>query len=209
MRRTLQILALLALILTWCPTPALPQGLQSTFILQASRTSVTANNSVTADTPLWTNTLPVGVAAAPLHLRLEGSITTGSGVTTAMLGCAYQSSSSVLTPNASVSIGNGATYTLPQAASSPLVIDFWVRPQPVWPANVNIGEAAYATVSIASQTNTVNLVGAGLAPTNGSSSGMLDMTSTTAANIICTWHWGTAATTNDVIITNGYVGYGQ
>ena len=214
--RALRLAALLAAIVVWDWSPMLPpepmhsaaaQGFQANQIIQASRTSVIATNSVTADTPLWTNTLPVGLAA-PLHLRLEGTITT-TPVTTAQIGCSYQSSAGVLTPNASLSIGNGGTLSISQTASAPFALDFWVRPQPVWRSDVSIGEGIYAMVAIASAANTANDAGAATVPTNGSQSGMLDMSSTTAANINCTWHWGAVNASNNLTIINGILQIGE
>lgn len=227
--RTLRRLALiLAVALLWDWSPVLPPepvhtaaaqvgsgtgAIGSQLILQASRSSVIATNSVSADSPLWTNTLPVGVAY-PMHLRLEGTITTNTGAQTANLTCAYQSSAGVLTPNASLALVSAGT--LPQAASAPFTLDFWVRPTNIWPSNVlsGTGETVGGLVTIASQTNPTSILVASApaiswgnyaAPANGSVSGMLDMASTTAPNIMCTWHWGTASTGNNLTIFNGYL----
>lgn len=193
MRRILSVLvAVLALAALVSPAPA-----QSVFgpggMIYLTTASVSVSNT-TAATSLFSYTVPAGLAQgnfAPLHLKLMGVLTTQStGPVGAMnLSCNYGGST------ASVAMVNGITFA--QGLSrAPLTIDVYVHGYP----GVTVGQQTAITGAMIGRT-TVNTA----AGTGASYGAQVDSTtpSNVSQTLACNMQWGSASTTNTLIITQG------
>ncbi len=218
--RTRPSILILGLLLLLAPVTAHAQApVQTQGIIQASRTSVTVTNSA-AGAILWKNTVPGGFAS-PLHLRLDGMISSDVGVqaSPANVTCYYGGANASLTLlNATGGTNtSGAGFLLPSQTNVPFWIDVMVRPVPVWQAGTNVGEvmegrmgynATPVSAFAASATNIVEIASI-LNPANGGANGTQDMTLAAGNKFVCTWQWASATTGKSVTIWNGnlFLGY--
>ncbi len=157
------------------------------FVIKASRSSVTISNATPA--PLFTYDIPAGFAV-PLHLRLEGTLSTNAAASPANLACNYGGA------NASLTLLNATTMVSPfplSATNIPIAIDFRVRPIPTWDTSTPVGVAVFGVVTSSATSTTVassSVVTSALTPLNGTSQGLVNMLSASGQTISCQWTWG-------------------
>lgn len=184
--------ALLAALVS--PVGSQPVLLGPGGMINTSTASTAVTNSVAATT-LYTYTVPPGFvqgAAAPLHLALVGRMTTNQGagaVGAANLGCNYGGST------ASIALANGFTFPSSMTAQ-PVKIDLWLNQYATQGTAINgwlQGRLEVPNGAFAANASQI-IVNAGVDSTT---------LNTTPQVITCVWQWGSAATTNSLVITNG------
>lgn len=201
------ILAVLALAALVSPALSQPSVFGPGGTIYVTTASKSVNNTV-AETALFTYTVPAGLTQgnyAPLHLRLLGVVTTNQGVgaTGAMnVGCNFGGST------ASLAMANG--FTLPGSlVRAPLTMDVWLNGYQGAAASTSITGAIQGRMTVG-LTQLSSGASAGIASEAVLNSQADSTTRQNTSQILtCVMRWGSAATTNNLIITNGVLVQGN
>lgn len=168
-------------------------------IISLQTSSVSATNTAAATT-LYTTVIPMTYfvtgrqpfpGAGGLHLKLFGTITTAQGIGApgaANLGCNFGGST------ATISLVNGASMP-PSLVASPMTVDVWLRQQT---PGTPFRQVLFGQVLIASSSTTSFAF-----PATYFASVIGQTAMNAPQTFACTWQWGSAATTNSIIINHG------
>lgn len=199
MRRTIAIGSLVLLLLGLAvPAQAQPALMGPGGVLNSSGASVTISNSA-ADTVIYAYAVPAGFYQrnfAPLHVRLLGRLSTNvatGAVGAVNVGCNFGGST------ASIAVVNAVSFTQ-NLSNVPFQLDLWIVGASSTQAN-GIQQNLSGRFGIVQSAGTETVHSAQV---DGTTSPNLS-----SQQILCTWKWSSAATTNSVSILNGKTVVGE